>query len=97
MERRSFDAVDPQPGNVAMQRIKHPTIRNKINLADPAQVRAWTRRLRISADALKAVVGKVGNSVTAVTKEIELQRASHQPSPVPNSSPTAEGELPTPI
>ena len=31
-----------------MPRIKHPTIRNKINLADPAQVRAWTRRLNLS-------------------------------------------------
>jgi hypothetical protein len=97
MERRSLHAVDPQPGNAAMQRIKHPTIRNKINLADPAQVRVWTRRLRISADALKSVIGKVGNSVTAVTKEIELQRVSHQPSPGPISVPTAEGELPTPV
>jgi predicted nucleic acid-binding Zn ribbon protein len=87
--------------NAAMQRAKHPPIRNKINLADPAHVRAWTRRLRISADALKAVVGKVGNSVAAVTKEIELQRASRQPSPVPipNSAPRepAESELPAPV
>ena len=66
-----------------MQRIKHPPIRNKINLADPAQARAWTRRLNISADALKAVVGKAGNSVAAVTKEVELQRAAQRTSPVP--------------
>jgi len=61
-----------------MQRIKHPPLRNKINLAEPTQLRAWTRRLGMSADALKAVVAKVGNSVAAVTKEVELQRASHQ-------------------
>jgi hypothetical protein len=84
-----------------MQRIKHPPIRNKINLADPAQLRAWTRRLRISADVLKCVVGKVGDSVAAVTKEIELQRANPQPSPTPTprSEPSepAEGELPAPV
>ena len=66
-----------------MQRIKHPPIRNKVNTADPAQLRAWTRRLRVPADDLKAIVEKVGNSVTAVSKEVELQRLSHQPCPVP--------------
>jgi hypothetical protein len=48
----------------------------------------------MSADALKAVVDKVGNSVGAVTKEIELQRASPQASPATVQSPSAEGELP---
>jgi len=57
-----------------MHRIKHPPLRNKINLADPAEVRACARRLGVSADGLKAVVEKVGNSIAAVTKEIELQR-----------------------
>jgi len=66
-----------------MQRIKHPPIRNKISLADPTQVRAWTRRLAISTDSLKAVIDKVGNSVAAVTKEVELQRAAHPTSPAP--------------
>jgi hypothetical protein len=94
MERSSSGAIDPQPGNAAMRRIRHPPIRNKINLADPAQVRAWTRRLGVSADALKAVVDKVGNSIAAVTKEVELQRASQQASPEPIQSLPAEGELP---
>ena len=57
-----------------MHRINHPPLRNKINLTDSAQVRAWARRLGVSADELKAVVEKVGNSIAAVTKEIELQR-----------------------
>jgi hypothetical protein len=95
MERRSLHAVDPQPGNAAMQRIKHPPVRNKISLADPTQVRAWTRRLAISADLLKAVINKVGNSVAAVTKELELQRAAHSTSPAPPiESPPNAGEPP---
>ena len=77
-----------------MQRIRHPPLRNKIDLAEPTQLRAWTRRLGMSADALKAVVDKVGNSVGAVTKEIELRRASPQASPATVQSPSAEGELP---
>jgi hypothetical protein len=95
MERRPLDAVDPQAGNAAMHRIKRPPIRNKIDLADPAQLRAWTRRLGISADVLKTVVDKAGNSVAAVTKEVELQRASQHASPATVQSPPAEGELPT--
>jgi len=90
MERRSSLAVESAAGNTVMQRIKHPPIRNKIDMADPAQVRAWNRRLGISADSLKAVVDKVGNSVAAVTKEVELQRAGPRASPIPpvQSSPT---------
>ncbi len=76
-----------------MQRIKHPPIRNKINLADPAQVRAWTRRLGISAGSLRAVIEKVGNSVAAVTKEVELQQAATRTPSAPSAqSPPAEGE-----
>ena len=84
-----------------MQRIKHPPIRNKIDMADPAQLRAWIRRLRVPASELKAIVEKTGNSVAAVTKEVELQRLSRQPCPVPPiarpiPSERAEGELATP-
>jgi hypothetical protein len=64
-----------------MQRIRRPPIRNKIDPADPAQIRAWTRRLGVSADALQAVVDKIGNSVSAVTKEVELQRNVRQGPP----------------
>jgi hypothetical protein len=66
-----------------MQRIKYQPIRNKVDMADPAQVRAWIRRLGVPADQLKAIVQKVGNSVAAVTREVELQRSSRQPCPVP--------------
>ena len=80
-----------------MRRVKHPPIRNKINLAEPVQVRAWTRRLDISPDALKAVVDKVGNSIAAVTKEVELQRTTRKASAAPVQSPPADGGLPTPV
>jgi hypothetical protein len=92
-----------------MQRIKHPPIRNKIDLKDPAQVRAWSRRLRLRAEELRTIVEKVGNSVAAVTKEVELVRISHQPTAVPPiprsipspaaaaSPPLAESELPAPV
>jgi hypothetical protein len=70
-----------------MHRIKHPPLRNKINLTDSVQVRAWARRLGVSADELKAVVEKVGNSIAAVTKEIELERGKlHRNRPSVNLS-----------
>jgi hypothetical protein len=79
-----------------MQRVKHPPVRNKINLTDARQVRAWTRRLDITADALKMVVSKVGDSVATVSKEIELQR-SGRPRPDPSEGTDAEGQSPAPV
>jgi hypothetical protein len=60
-----------------------PPIRIKIDPADPAQIRAWTRRLGVSADALQVVVDSMGNSIAAVTKEVELQRAVRGAPPPP--------------
>jgi len=75
-----------------MQRVKHLPIRNKIDLTDPSQVRAWTRRLRVPTDVLRGIVAKVGNSVAAVTKEVEQVRAVHQPSPAPPIQSSLAGE-----
>ncbi len=83
-----------------MQRVRHPPIRNKIDLTDPGQVRVWTRRLRVRADDLRGIVAKVGNSVAVVTKEVELQRTAQQPSPAPQSSLAGEptgAKLPSPL
>ena len=81
-----------------MQRIKHPPVRNKIDLTDPSQVRAWTRRLGMSVGALKAVIDRVGNSVAAVAKEVELQQANHRASLVrPPPDQPAEGKLPAAV
>jgi hypothetical protein len=79
-----------------MQRVKRPPVRNKIDLADPGQVRAWSRRLGIPTDALKAIVDKAGNSVAAVTKEVELQRINNQPPPI-SREPAEEGKLPASV
>jgi ribosome biogenesis GTPase A len=56
--------------------VKRITVRNKIDLADPAHVRAWTRRLKLSRKELQLIIDKVGNSASAIMKEIVLQRAA---------------------
>ena len=56
------------------QRVKRQPVRNKIDLSDASQVRAWTKRLDINADGLKEIVNKLGDSVATVSKEIERQR-----------------------
>jgi hypothetical protein len=62
---------------------KPQPIRNKIDLADPSQTRILRRRLGISADDLQRVVEKVDNSIVAVCKEIEPQRAPPVTGPMP--------------
>jgi hypothetical protein len=66
-----------------MRRARPQPIRNKVDLSDPAQMRAWSRRLGITTDELRRMVGKVGNSNAAISKEIELRKA---PSPLKPSS-----------
>jgi hypothetical protein len=78
-----------------MRRVKHPPVRNKIDLTDASQVRAWTKRFDINADGLKEIVNKVGTSVATVSKEIELQRSGRlQGDPMQGTD--AEGQLPAP-
>jgi hypothetical protein len=69
---------------------KPQSIRNKIDLADPSQIRILRRRLGISADHLQCVVERVGNSIAAVCKEIEPQKAIRvtEPTPVQIESPS---------
>jgi transposase-like protein len=57
-----------------MRCAKYPVIRNKIDLTDPDQVRAWKRRLGVSTEDLQRMVEKVGDSISAVTKQTELER-----------------------
>ena len=52
-----------------MHRAKPQPVRNKIDLADPSQIRSLKRRLGISADDLQRVVE--GNSIAAVSKELQ--------------------------
>ena len=58
-----------------MRHAKPQPARNKIDSADPSQIRILRRRLGISADDLQRVVAKVGNSIATICKEIELQKA----------------------
>lgn len=59
-----------------MRRIKPPPIRNKIDLSNANELRVLKKRLRISNDELRRIIAKVGNSIVAVSKEVELERAN---------------------
>jgi Protein of unknown function (DUF3606) len=67
-----------------MRHARPQLIRNKIDLANPSQVRILKKRLGISAGELRHVVEKVGNSIAAVSKEIEVRKALPviEPSPI---------------
>ena len=71
-----------------MRHTKPLAARNKIDLADASQVRILKKRLGISSDDLHRVVAKVGNSIAAVTKEVESQKPLPltAPAPVQNDS-----------
>jgi hypothetical protein len=64
-----------------MRHTKPLATRNKIDVADASQIRILKRRLGVSSDDLHRVVAKVGNSIAAVTKEIEC------PKPLPLTAP----------
>src|SRR4051794_22819967 len=68
-----------------MRRTRQLIARNKIDLSDADQRRSLKRRLGISDNDLHRLVAKVGNSISAVAKEIELAGA---PSAKPASAPT---------
>ena len=53
---------------------KHPPIRNLIDLSDPRQVRTLKRRLGVSGADLRWIIEKVGTSIAAITKEVELEK-----------------------
>ncbi len=56
-------------------RIRKPRpVRNKIDLADPKQVRLVRKRLGLSYSDLLRIVGKMGNSLASISKEVELER-----------------------
>ena len=54
-----------------MHLAKPQPVRNKIDLADPRQVRGLKKQLHTSADDLQRAVGTVGNSIAAVSKELQ--------------------------
>jgi hypothetical protein len=66
-----------------MRHAKPPAARNKIDVADACQIRILKRRLGVSSDDLHRVVAKVGNSIAAVTKEIESRKPLPLTAPAP--------------
>ena len=85
-----------------MRRSKPQPIRNKLDLTDRIQVRLIKKRLRLSETELTAIVARIGNSLSAISKEATLLRAVTVP-PAPAEVPpaaviasTARGEQTTP-
>ena len=86
-----------------MRRAKPQSLRNKIDLTDRTQVRLIRKRLRMSDAELTEMVGRIGNSIAAISKEVALKRANvlPQPAEVPsaaviaaaNATETATAEL----
>jgi hypothetical protein len=64
-----------------MRRTKSQPIRNKLDMTDRQQVRVVKKRLQISEEELTRVVSKIGNSISAISKEVALQRARRLPDP----------------
>jgi hypothetical protein len=52
--------------------------RSKINVHDRCEAKYWAHELGISKDQLRGLVNKVGNSATAVRKELE----TNEPPPI---------------
>jgi hypothetical protein len=46
--------------------------RSRINTSEDYELRYWSEKFGVSRDELKAAVNKVGNSVSAVEKELKV-------------------------
>jgi hypothetical protein len=77
-----------------MPHTKPPATRNKIDVTDASQIRILKKRLGVSSDDLHRVVEKVGNSIAAVTKEIQCQKPLPLMAPAPVQ---IDSELPSAI
>ena len=62
-----------------MRHVKPPPVRSKIDLADSSQVRGLKKQLHISANDLQRAVGMVGNSIAAVSKEVQKTNPATEP------------------
>jgi hypothetical protein len=52
-----------------------PTRSQQNRSGQPLQIRIWTKRVGISTDDLQRMIGKVDNSIAAVSKQVGLPRA----------------------
>jgi hypothetical protein len=71
-----------------MRRSTPKPIRNKLDLTDRVQMRLVRKRFGLSDAELTAIVGRIGNSIAAISKEAAQQRgsASRKPEDVPSAS-----------
>jgi hypothetical protein len=53
-----------------MNRRSYSSVRNKLDLNNPVQVRVLRKRLKISGPQLASAVQTAGNSIAAVRKEV---------------------------
>ena len=70
-----------------MRRAKTQTIRNKLDLSDRVQVRSVKKKLRLSDAELTEIADRIGNSISAISKEVATQRARRLPEPAPADIP----------
>jgi Protein of unknown function (DUF3606) len=54
--------------------VKDSRSRRLIAINDPAAVRRWSKHLKVTKDELQCAIDKVGNSVTAVRKQIGIAK-----------------------
>ncbi len=52
-------------------------LRVHIDLSHDMQVRYWTKHFRVSSDELHKAIEKVGNSASAVRKQLAMSRQNH--------------------
>jgi hypothetical protein len=64
-----------------MRRAKPQPIRNKLDLSDRTQVRLVRKRLHLSDAQLTEIADRIGNSISAISKEVAAQRARRLPAP----------------
>ena len=64
-----------------MRRQPRTYFRNRLDLTDHVQVRVVKRRLRLSEAELSGLVDRVGNSISAISKEVALRRAQRVSTP----------------
>ena len=62
-----------------MRRSKPRAFRNKLDLSDHMQVRILKKKLRVSDAVLHGIVGRIGNSIAAISKEVATQKATLLP------------------
>lgn len=58
---------------IGVEPIKDERARSQIASNNPAEIRRWAKRLKVTTDQLQCAIEKVGNSVVAVRKQIGVK------------------------